>query len=395
MWPHENVVRAKNKITALFFFSVVAVTVPPGNVFFPSESVLQNNFARESALLQKMFRGKALRKTLPLRNIFTGANALRKTITNGEMGGLAHGDGGCGGLWRDVVGENGTKCPLFAVPFPAIFPRVEDLPHNSLCKNHPTALTDRKMGTLPLTDTDRHGGWCGCLGKAGSKCKGKHLLCVGVGGCVRACMRQGCRDKKSLCYANRNEHSWGRSLLHGQHMGKTQDHRSGIGSWRRLALGGWWQLAAVGAWRLVTAGGGWQLAVGGPWGLSLRPLTKKGGLLEDTPGMGACVCNAQDFSIGGSTPTSHYMTAVWSGVRCAVWSAVLKPRRWAVPWLIQNLCACVCARVRVSRWQRTRGGGGACAARRGIALAVVLCCSGLAGTAGNRSRGGGTRDMTP
>ena len=41
------------------------------------------------------------------------------------------------------------------------------------------------------------------------------------------------------------------------------------------------------------------------------------------------------------------------------------------------------------------GGGGTSAVRQGIALAAVLCCSGLAGTTGNRSCGGGTRQKTP
>ena len=46
---------------------------------------------------------------------------------------------------------------------------------------------------------------------------------------------------------NRNECSRGRSQLHGQHMGKTQNRRSIIEQW----------LAAV--------GGGWRLVVGGDW----------------------------------------------------------------------------------------------------------------------------------
>ena len=41
------------------------------------------------------------------------------------------------------------------------------------------------------------------------------------------------------------------------------------------------------------------------------------------------------------------------------------------------------------------GGGGTSAARQGIALAAVVCCSGLAGTTGNRSRGGRARQMAP
>ena len=42
----------------------------------------------------------------------------------------------------------------------------------------------------------------------------------------------------------------GRSLLHGQDMGKTQDHRNHIERW--LAVGGWWRLA-VGGWRSMGA----------------------------------------------------------------------------------------------------------------------------------------------
>ena len=55
------------------------------------------------------------------------------------------------------------------------------------------------------------------------------------------------------CNANRNERALVHSLLHGQDMGRTQNHRNGVEQ-RRLAVGGW------------------RLAVGGPWGLSL---TKK------------------------------------------------------------------------------------------------------------------------
>ena len=35
----------------------------------------------------------------------------------------------------------------------------------------------------------------------------------------------------------RNERSWGHSLLHGQDMGKLQDHRNSNEQW--LAVGGW------------------------------------------------------------------------------------------------------------------------------------------------------------
>ena len=70
--------------------------------------------------------------------------------------------------------------------------------------------------------------------------------------------------------ADNSERSRGRSLLHGQDMGKTQDHRNSVERW----------VAAVGGWRLVAVGGGWRLAVGGPWGLSFRAVLneKKGGL---------------------------------------------------------------------------------------------------------------------
>ena len=51
--------------------------------------------------------------------------------------------------------------------------------------------------------------------------------------------------KKSLRTANRNERSRGRSLLHGQDMGKTQDHRNRIEQW--LAVGGWqWEKKIIG-----------------------------------------------------------------------------------------------------------------------------------------------------
>ena len=66
----------------------------------------------------------------------------------------------------------------------------------------------------------------------------------------------------------------GRSLLHGQDMGKTQYHRSSIE-----------QCLAVGGWQVVAVGGGWRLAVDGPWGLSLTK--KRGGVLKDSPAVSA------------------------------------------------------------------------------------------------------------
>ena len=70
--------------------------------------------------------------------------------------------------------------------------------------------------------------------------------------------------QKRIRNANRNKRSRGRSLLHGQDMGKTQDRRPSIEQW--LAVGGGWRLAV---------GGGWRLAVGGPWGLSLKAVLNK------------------------------------------------------------------------------------------------------------------------
>ena len=65
--------------------------------------------------------------------------------------------------------------------------------------------------------------------------------------------------------ANRSERSQGRSLLRGQDMGTTQDHRNRIEQW--LAVGGGWWLAVGSGWRLAVGGGWWQLAVGGWWSL--------------------------------------------------------------------------------------------------------------------------------
>ena len=83
------------------------------------------------------------------------------------------------------------------------------------------------------------------------------------------------REETGVRNPNRNERSRGRSLFHGQDMGKTQNHRSGI-----ELVGGWWRLVAVGGgwWRLVAVGGGWRFAVGGPWGLYLRTIPDQKGL---------------------------------------------------------------------------------------------------------------------
>ena len=81
--------------------------------------------------------------------------------SGGEM------DVGCGGLWQDVIEENGTrmgensgknwtKYQFFPVPFP-ICPEVEDLPHSSLVKASSPYSSTGKWEFLPLTDTHRHG----------------------------------------------------------------------------------------------------------------------------------------------------------------------------------------------------------------------------------------------
>ena len=75
--------------------------------------------------------------------------------------------------------------------------------------------------------------------------------------------------KERVRNANRNERSQGRSLLHGQEMGKTQNRRNSIeqllavgGGWRLVAVGGW-QLVAVGGWQLVAVGGSHLVVLGG------------------------------------------------------------------------------------------------------------------------------------
>ena len=69
---------------------------------------------------------------------------------------------------------------------------------------------------------------------------------LGAGLAVRRGAKQG--QKKGP----QHQRKWGRSLLHGHDMGKTQNHRNGLAEW--LAVSGWWRLA-VGGWRLVVIGG--------------------------------------------------------------------------------------------------------------------------------------------
>ena len=79
--------------------------------------------------------------------------------------------------------------------------------------------------------------------------------------------KQGCLfGEKKVRNTNRNEPSQGRSLLHSQHMDKTEDHKRITEQW--LAVGdGWW--LAVRCWRLVLPRG--------------RPYKKKG-VLKDSSG---------------------------------------------------------------------------------------------------------------
>ena len=51
------------------------------------------------------------------------------------------------------MGRRWDDIPLFHSPISLTFPEVEDLPHSSLCKTQPTALTDGKTGMFA---THRH-----------------------------------------------------------------------------------------------------------------------------------------------------------------------------------------------------------------------------------------------
>ena len=66
---------------------------------------------------------------------------------------------------------------------------------------------------------------------------------------------------------NRNERSRGCSLLHGEDMGNTQNHRKSVEQW-------------------LAVGGGWRLAVGDPDPSGLSLTKKKLGVLKDSPASG-------------------------------------------------------------------------------------------------------------
>ena len=73
---------------------------------------------------------------------------------NREIAVIAHGMWVCGGLWQDMVEENGRKIGRNTHFSESHFPHFPGgLPLNSLCKNQLTALTNRKMG---IRATHRH-----------------------------------------------------------------------------------------------------------------------------------------------------------------------------------------------------------------------------------------------
>ena len=121
--------------------------------------------------------------------------------------------------------------------------------------------TDPFLMRLQRRSTER---WPGAEGQGGVRHSGHwaeyQWVRHGMGLGQRAAERRGGggsvgrQNKKRVHSADRNERSRGRSRLHGQDMGKTQDHRNGIDRW-----------LAVGGWRLAV--GGWRLAVGGCWSL--------------------------------------------------------------------------------------------------------------------------------
>ena len=89
-----------------------------------------------------------------------------------------------------------------------------------------------------------------CLGVKRVAIKAEWSLCVQA--LLPLGVPKGCPKGKTggFVNANRTERSRGRPRLHGQGMGKTQDHRSRIE--QRWAVGGGWRLA-VGGWRSLGA----------------------------------------------------------------------------------------------------------------------------------------------
>ena len=59
--------------------------------------------------------------------------------------------------------ERRWEYPFFTVPFSPSFRRSKTFPTIPFVKISSPHSPTEKWGALPLTDTHRHGGWCGCL----------------------------------------------------------------------------------------------------------------------------------------------------------------------------------------------------------------------------------------
>ena len=120
-------------------------------------------------------------------------------------------------------------------------PRQKAAPHSPARPTHGSAVP-------PLRLRPRVLGQMGCqrVGSNGGRLthtQGQTRPCFEKGEAWKYVCPKGGGGKKRVRNANRNESSRGRSLLRGQDMGNTQDHRNGIE--QRLAVGGWWSLGAV------------------------------------------------------------------------------------------------------------------------------------------------------
>ena len=91
----------------------------------------------------------------------SGNNGRKWRVMGGNRGkgGGGGGDSGNstrdvgGGLWWTKMGEKWDEIPTFHSPISPIFLEVDGVPHNSLCENQLTALTDGKMDIFA---THRH-----------------------------------------------------------------------------------------------------------------------------------------------------------------------------------------------------------------------------------------------
>ena len=90
-----------------------------------------------------------------------------------------------------------------------------------------------------------------CLDSAPNHISEKFQMSRNAFGGPSPVLKGGGGGRKRVRDTNKIERSRGRSLVHGQDMGKTQDHRSTVerwltvGGWRRLAVGSWWTSGAV------------------------------------------------------------------------------------------------------------------------------------------------------